>query len=124
MMLYRFSDAILMSPAKRDRIILLNLVFSAFINIVTWIALFFAFSGSIEYIVLRYNIYFGISYLGPWYNILFLPILGILVFLINFSFSFYFYIKEKILSYFLAVTASVFNVLMLLAAAILIYVNI
>jgi hypothetical protein len=123
-MLYKFQDKVLMSPAKRDKIILIGLVLSVLINVVTWVTLFFVFWQDPEYIVLGYNIYFGISYLGPWYNILLMPLLGALVILFNYVFSFSFYLKEKILSYFLAVTALAFNILMLLSAAVLIYVNI
>jgi hypothetical protein len=124
MILYKLQDLILMSPAKRNKVILVNIILSLLINIVVWVAFIVVFRGSDEYIVLGYNMYFGISSLGPWYQILIMPAIGAFVILLNFGLCFYLYLKDRTLSYFLAVATSVFNVLMALASFILIYVNI
>lgn len=124
MILYKIQDSILMSPAKRDRLIIMNLFLSVLINAIMWVLLIFNFWQDSQYIVLGYNIYFGISSFGPWYQILLMPILGVAVILLNFSLSFSLYLKEKILSYSLAFIASIFNFIIFLAANIIIYVNI
>lgn len=113
-----------MSPAKRDRLIIMNLLLSVAINIVLWALLILNFWFSREYIILGYNIYFGISSFGPWYQVLLMPILGLLVILVNFSLSFSLYLKEKIISYLLSLVATIFSAIIFLAALIIIYVNI
>ena len=124
MILYKLQDLILMSPAKRDRIIVINLFLSSVINLLLWGLLIFNFWQSPNFIVLGYNIYFGISGFGPWYYILIMPLIGLLVIVLNFSVSLAWYLREKILSYFLAFVASVVNIIIFLAALIIIYINI
>jgi len=124
MILYKIQDSILKSPAKRDRLIISNLFLSLTINIFLWFFLLYNFWQANQYVVLGYNIYFGISLLGHWYQILIMPIMGLVVIAFNFSLGFYFYLKERLISYFLAGIASVFNIIVLLAALIIIYVNI
>ena len=124
MLFYQWRDSILTSPAKRDKIILANLLLSLAINVFLWLTLILVLSARGQYIILGYNMYFGISAFGPWYNILLIPILSLLVIALNFSLSFYLYLKEIILSYFLAAVALIFNLLLLVSALIIIYVNI
>lgn len=124
MILYRLWDSILMSPAKRDRLIIMNLFLSFALNIVLWALLIFNFFPANQYIVLGYNIYFGISAFGRWYQVLIMPTLGLAVILINLYLSLLLYLREKIISYFLAFTSSIVNIIFFLAALIIIYVNI
>lgn len=124
MILYRLWDSILMSPAKRDRLIIMNLFLSFALNIVLWALLIFNFFPANQYIVLGYNIYFGISAFGRWYQVLIMPTLGLAVILINLYLSLLLYLKEKLISYFLAFTSSIVNIIFFLAALIIIYVNI
>lgn len=124
MIWYKFKESILKSPAKRDKLVLVNLVLSLLINVAILAALIFYFSRSSEYVVLKYNMYFGISSFGSWYFILLIPLLGLLVGAVNFLWCFKLYLKEKELSYFLAITTSVFAVLMAVVASIITYVNI
>jgi len=123
MILYKIQDSILMSPAKRDKVVLANLIFSVLINIAIWVVLFFVFNEFSDYIILKYNIYFGISSFGPWYNILIVPMLGLFFLVVNFLVGFYLYLKEKALSYFLAFSASIVNIIFLIISLIIIYIN-
>lgn len=124
MILYKLQDSILTSPAKRDRLIIMNLFLSVVLNILLWILLVFNFLPANQYVVLGYNIYFGISSFGPWYRVLIMPALGSVIILLNFSLSFSLYLRERLVSYFLSFTASIFNIIIFLAALIIIYVNI
>lgn len=123
MLFFNFREAVTASPAKRDKVILANLFFGLFINVGTWAALIFNFQPVQEYIILRYNIYFGISSLGPWFFLLIIPLIGLLIIVVNYLFAFYLYLKEQLLSYYLSFAASVFNLILLVAAALLIYQN-
>ena len=120
---FKFREAVFSSPAKRDRITLACLVLSGLINLSLWAVLLSNFWQSSEYIVTRYNIYFGISALSQWWVILLMPLLGLLVILLNFSLSFYLYLRYQFLSYFLAGGALTFNILMAVAGALLVYAN-
>lgn len=124
MILYKIQDSILMSPAKRDRIIVASLAISLVINVVLWVLLIFNFVQGSQYVVLGYNIYFGISAFGPWYKVLLMPALALLVILFNFPLAFSVYLKEKMMSYFLSFVALLCNIIIFLAALIIIYVNI
>ena len=124
MIFYKLQELILKSPAKRDRLILANLFLAIAIDMAIWLLLIFNFWRSSEYIVLGYNIYFGISSFGHWYQVLLLPILGLIIIIFNFTLAFNLYLKEKILSYFLALGSLIFNILILITSLIIIYVNI
>lgn len=49
------------------------------------------------FLPLHYNIYFGVDRFGNWYQVFFLPALGLLFFLINIFFQTHFYKREKLL---------------------------
>lgn len=122
-MFWDFIATIFSSPAKRDRIILVNLFLSLLINVSLWAVLLFNFWQMPEYIVTRYNIYFGISALNAWYWILLMPLLGLVIFVINFLLAFNLYLKQKFLSYFLSFGVLAFNFVLLLAGLLLVYEN-
>ena len=123
MLFFNFREAVITSPAKRDKLILANLFFSLLVNAGIWAALIFNFLTVNEYIILRFNIYFGISSLGPWFFILVIPFIQLLIIVANNLFSFYLYLKEQLLSYFLSFAASFFSLIILVAAALIIYEN-
>jgi len=123
MIFFKFAETIMASPAKRDRLILANLILSILINIFLWLLLAYNFAGAADYLILQYNIYFGISWLGPWYQILILPLIGLVCLIIDFPLSFYFYLKQQIISYLLAFGVTLINIILLVAALLLVYVN-
>ena len=123
MILLKFQELVVSSPAKRDKFILSSFTAGVLFNAVLWVALIFNFWASSEYIILRYNIYFGISSFGPWLNILLIPFVGGLIITVNFLLAFYFYFDYKILSYFLSFSATGLNLIILIAGFLLIYIN-
>ena len=123
MILLRLEELILLNPAKRDKLIMINFFSGVLINIVLWAILIFNFWQSSEYVILRYNIYFGISDFGPWYKILWLPFWGAVILAINYPAAFYFYLRQRPLSYYMAAVATGVNLIMLVVAALLVYIN-
>lgn len=111
------------SPAKRDRLIFISLIISALLNLSAWAAIPIFFWPIREFVVLQYNIYFGISSLGPWPMLFLMPVFGLLIALVNYSLSFYLYLKEKVLSLFLASSALAYNAIILAALGLIIYMN-
>lgn len=123
MVLFKLRELLVTSPARRNKGIMLSFWLSLVLNIIFWIILLIKFFGEQEYIILRYNIYFGISDLGPWYRILILPAMGLLVIAVNLLLAFYFYFKNSLISYFLSFTAVFFNCALIFSGILLIYFN-
>jgi len=73
---------------------------------------------------LHYNITFGVDLAGEWWKILYLPLSGILVLLINVILSFYFYNAEKFLSGLLILLALLFNIFLVIAVFLIVNLNI
>jgi hypothetical protein len=111
------------SPAKRDKIFLVNFFAAAAINVALWVINIWLAIRVGEFVILRYNIYFGISSLGHWHNLLWFPLAGLLIIVANFGLAFYFYLRQRILSYFLVCGAGLFNLLILVMSLFLIYIN-
>jgi len=120
---FKVREIIETSPAKRDRLIFISLAVSALFNLTAWIMIPIFFWHTNEFVVLQYNIYFGISSLGPWPMLFLMPASGLLIALINYSLSFYLYLKERVLSLFLASSALAYNAIILAALGLIIYMN-
>lgn len=123
MLLLKLRELIYDNPAKRDKIIITNLVLCLLVNVILWVLLLLKFWNFGEYIILDYNIYFGISMLGPWYQVLIMPLLGLLAIIIDFLLSFYMYLKNLLVSRCLVFTALGINLIILVAGLFLILVN-
>lgn len=121
---YKVRDLIETSPAKRDRLIFISMIVAGVLNLISWLIVPISFWKFTEYVVLQYNIYFGISSLGPWAMLLLLPFLTLVGTLGNFALSFLFFLKNKLLSYYLAVAAVAINLIALFALILIIYINI
>ena len=122
-MLNKPYNPILFDSYFRDMFIRVNFFFSLLLNILIWLGIVWQMNNFSESMPLHYNIYFGIDLLGDWYQIFILPGLGLLFFLINFIAGFVSYHKEKIISYFLAGTASFCQLILLVATALIIFIN-
>jgi hypothetical protein len=117
--LKKFSSLIL-----QDKINKIAFFLALFLNLIIWVLLFVKFYPLRKSIVyLHYNIYFGINLIGYWYQTFVIPFLGIFFIIINFILSWFLYLKEKILSYFLNISAAFLQILFLLAVAALAFIN-
>ena len=116
-------------PFREDLAVKINFLASIFINIVTWFILWyklhgFAYSTESGQIYLHYNIYFGIDNIGDWSQAFIIPILGLFIIIFNNFLAYIFYIKEKLVSYFLIFTQTLLQIILLAAAIFLILLNI
>ncbi len=126
MILARFQTFLQKRLFLKDKIILINLIASLLILA----SLFFLFIYKIglshqaeEQFFLHYNIYFGIDWLGAWYKIFIYPLIGLIIFIINFSLSIFFFEKEKFLSYLLISSITFCEVLVFMAGLSVIWIN-
>ena len=106
-----------------DKFMLISFLISLFLNLALWAFLFWRIRPQEEPIYLHYNIYFGIDLIGPWYQIYLIPLSGLIFLLINLVISLIIYNKEKVISYFLMVTAIICQIFLALAAFSIIYIN-
>ena len=124
MIFLRLREVVRSSPGRRDKIVVTSLVASLVINIILWALTLYTFWQATDFIVLRYSVYFGISALGPWYYILFLPLAGLVILILNVILALGVYMRSRFLSYTLAVSASLANLAFLVAVSFLVYINI
>ncbi len=73
---------------------------------------------------LHYNVIFGVDLVGPWWRMLFLPVNGLLIILVNYVISFLLYDKYKFLSYLVSFITVLLEVLLLLGTMLTIRMNI
>ncbi len=121
--LIRHSGPITFFSFFQDNLIKINLFLGILLNLGLWFWLFWQSRSFTDLITLHYNIYFGIDLLGPWYQIFLLPALGSLFLVLNVFLTAIVYKKEKILGYFLMVASSFSQVIFILAAIFIIFVN-
>lgn len=93
------------------------------VNVGLWVALLVGFAGSSEFVIIRYTIYFGISALGPWYRVLSIPLLGLVVILLHVVIAAQSYVRDRFVSRSVALAALVINLALTVAAAFILYVN-
>lgn len=90
-----------------DRKIRLAFIISLGLNIASWVIALWAalpYYGKDDFMVLHKTIYFGIDWLGPWYEMLFLPCLGLIFIIFNFIIAQYIWRKEENLSHLISWT--------------------
>lgn len=107
----------------KDRFVKINLFLAGGLNVILWLWLFWQTKDFSGHIALHYNIYFGIDLLGPWFNLFYLPIIGLVIFLINLTIGALSFEREKMLGYFLVGGATLNQILLLLAAFFIVFIN-
>lgn len=76
------------------------------------------------FIVLHYNIYLGVDRLGPISHIFFLPALGFLFLLLNFTIEAWVYRSQKTLTLFFATATPFLQFILLCAMALIVLINV
>lgn len=108
----------------KNKFIIINFIFSVVINILLWVFLIYRIQPQEEPIFLHYNIYFGIDLIGEWYRIYIIPALGSVIIFINLLISSIIYNKEKILAFFLLSLMTLSQILLTMAALLIVWQNI
>lgn len=102
------------------RLLVLNLLF----NLIDWSILFIYIKPVDFPIILHYNVYFGVDMLGEWQQVYLLPVIGLFLFIVNFSLSVYFYRgKERIASYLLLMAGMMIQLSLIIASVSVIIIN-
>lgn len=108
---------------KNLPILIMNLI-SLAVNVFIWVWLLWQIGPTSEPIFLHYNILFGVDYIGEWWRVLFLPIFGLLILLVNLVLGWVLYNRDKLFSYLLTVGALLCQLFLLVAACLLVFLNV
>ena len=113
------------SPKLYFRDLWISLPLAAIVGVQTfmWIYILYYIHPSPDQYFLHYNITFGVDLAGEWWKILYLPISGLAVFVINYFLSFYFYGIEKFMSRLLVLAATGFHAFLLVATVLIVGLN-
>lgn len=95
-----------------------------FLNVVNWILIAF-FDRPVDFpIILHYNVYFGVDVIGAWWQVYFLPAIGLTVLLVNTTLGYLFYCqKERIVAHLLMLGTFIVQIIMTIAVASLLTIN-
>lgn len=108
----------------RSHIVRWLLLFIGVANLANWAALKIFVQPVDLPIILHYNVYFGVDMLGGWKNLFLLPAVGLILFLVNFFLSLYFYRrKERIASYLLLIATLIIQLSLIVASVSVIIIN-
>lgn len=108
----------------RNKIVIWLSIVSLCVNISEWIALFIYIKPVDFPIIIHYNVYRGVDVMAGWQQVFILPLVGIILFIINFVLAYYFYgVKERIASYLLLIATLMLQLSFLVASISVIIIN-
>ena len=93
-------------------------------NIASWVWVLWNIRPQEDTLFLHYNILFGVDYIGEWWRVLFLPITGLLIFIINFVLGWLLFHKDKFISIILNSISLLCQIFILIASSILVFLNV
>ncbi|MFA6424373.1 MAG: hypothetical protein WCV83_03640 [Candidatus Magasanikbacteria bacterium] len=108
----------------KDRWVLVPALFLALFQLFMWVYAAMYVRATSDQIFLHYNVVFGVDLIGEWWKILVVPFGGLLIFLLNFSLSWYCYSTDKILARFLTFIAALLNLSLAVAFYLVVGLNI
>ena len=103
---------------------LLVILLSFLLNMASWVWVLWQIGPQDETLFLHYNILFGVDYVGEWWKVLFLPLTGLIIFIINFILGWFLFHKDKFISIILNSVGLICQIFILIASGILIFLNV
>lgn len=107
----------------RDYWINVPLIIGILAQIFMWIYLPLNIETDTGSLFLHYNIVFGVDLVGPWWEILYVPISGLIILLLNGLFSYFIHKADKLLSRLLFAWAAFSNIFLVVVSILLIQIN-
>jgi hypothetical protein len=116
---YFFSQEFFRSP-----LIQWVIIGALFVNIANWGSIAF-FIRPVDFpVILHYNVYFGVDVIGAWWQIYFLPLIGLVILTVNTVLGYLFYQqKERIVAHLLILATFIVQVGISIAVACLLIIN-
>jgi hypothetical protein len=97
---------------------------SLLLNIMIWGWLLWYIRPQSDLIFLHYNVLFGVDLIGPWYQVLTIPIIGLCILLVNSALGWFFFGKDKFISYVLNAVGVISHVFLVVVAMLLVFLNV
>lgn len=104
--------------------VLLMLGVAGILNLAAWIEILVHIHPSATPIFLHYNILFGIDEIGPWSDLLWLPIGGAAIIVVNAAIGWLMFAKERCIEYILLAMSVLIEIHLLIAAFFLVSLNV
>ncbi len=100
------------------------LIGSLILNVANWIFIAF-FIRPVDFpIILHYNVYFGVDVIGSWWQMYFMPLIGLLILFVNAVLGYLFYQrKERIAAHLLMLTTFIVQLGLSIAVTSLLLMN-
>lgn len=100
------------------------IIAAIFVNLANWISIAY-FIRPVDFpIILHYNIYFGVDVIGDWWQVYFLPAIGLLILSVNTVLGYLFYgQKERIAAHLLLLATFIVQIGVSIAVASLLFIN-
>lgn len=108
----------------KDRWVWIPALFLLFFQLFMWIYAVVYVRPTTDQIFLHYNVVFGVDLIGDWWKILVAPLGGFVIFLVNFTLSWYCFSEDKILARFLTFVATILNLFLAVAFYLVVGLNI
>lgn len=108
----------------RNALVQWVIIVSLVINFINW-GLIAYFIRPVDFpIILHYNVYFGVDVIGSWWQVYFLPLIGLLILAVNTILGFLFYQqKERIVAHLLVLATFIVQICITIAVASLLLIN-
>lgn len=94
------------------------------LNIAVWVWLLIEIRPQTEPVFLHYNILFGVDYVGGWWQVLYLPISGLTIIIVNMVMGWFLFSRDKFLAQIFNGISLFCQFFLLIAAALLIFLNV
>ncbi len=108
----------------KHRTTFILLIFGGLLNLATWLWLAIQIKPQSDPIFLHYNILFGVDEIGPWSHIFFLPLGGLVILVANGVIGWLLFGDDKYKAHFLGIMAVIIQIFILIAAALLVALNV
>ncbi|MBT3816766.1 MAG: hypothetical protein HOE80_00245 [Candidatus Magasanikbacteria bacterium] len=104
--------------------ILLMVGTTLLMHIFMWFWLLWNIRPQEDSIFLHYTVLFGVDFSGPWHYILYLPIIGLVIFIINTLLGWILYQKDHLASYLLQAAAVFVHIFLVIVTLLLVFLNV
>jgi len=108
---------------SKDRLVFVSLVFAIVTNIILWVMLAGKFGIGSERAALHFNVVYGIDFLGSSRNVYELPAAGLVILIANTFLGGLVYERHKLFTYFLFFGSFFIQMIILIAALAIIFLN-
>ena len=93
-------------------------------NLFLWVWLLWYIPPQEELIFLHYTTLFGVDLLGEWYKVFMIPVMGICIAVVHGLLGWFFFSKDKYISYVLLAAACVVHIFLGITAVLLVFLNV